>query len=526
MDRWRDADPPDRSALPAGPAPAGSPPYPGAKRPRSAGVNDSVPANGGVSDKDSDSHPHRRHAPPQRSKRAQVTRACHRCKRLQKGCSEQRPCRRCIEADLADSCCDPSPGPASASHAASRRLTPPLTMPPMLPPAQVLDHCANRFLTLLCPTIPILSQDYVLSLRLRAGTPDSTHENFGTLVAICAMVLLQVEEPAGFAFPGTVHENNLVYGRRLLEEANEAHRRVRQGPTPSFDYILLTFLIYACHAYLCHHSRAFYFLREATTLLLIFHPEDTPDLRTRALADRLFWVLLISERSHAIRYRRPVTLQVKADTPSPDASDPSLAGFRDLAALFRPLDTSFIALIDQEAEPSFPPSPSSFARIETAINRAVDHTADLRDTQKANLRVTQLWLRIILWQVRLRLGHLSDVTLTPGPGAPSSSSLTYLYPLEVAREATLSTRDLPISCLAVHGVGLTEKLFDIACSVVDVLARIPLIREEENGSGVKAQPEDDLRYLRRLITQLPGGAAVYLELLHKHAQLTLPGLVW
>ena len=496
----------DNAPHPLTPPLAPSPSTTGEKRSRSPSSTNGVLEPSGVGSRS-------RHAP--RAKRAQVSRACHRCKRLQKGCSEHRPCRRCIEADLAASCCDPSPRPA-ASHAILAPRSP--AAHPLLPPAEVVGFCAGRFFARLFPTIPILTEAYVATLRQRAEASPDAPEAYGAVIALCAVVVLQVEEAEHFSFPGIVHENNALYGRRLFDDAVEAHRRVHHASL-SFDYILLTFLIYACHASLSHHSRAFLFLREATTLLLVFPPD--PDPRTAALANRLFWVLLISERSHAIRYRRPVTLQVTAGTPSPDADagDAELAGFRALAALFRPLDTSFIALVDQEVDLSFTPSPPALAHIETAINRAVDHSADLRDTQKANLRVTQLWLRIILWKLRLRLGHLSDV-------APSGAncSMTYLYPLEVAREAMLSTRDLPVESVAVHGVGLTEKLFDIACSLVDVLARIPLPREED---GVReAQPEDDLRFLRRLISTLPGGESTYVDLLVKHVQTTLPGMVW
>lgn len=506
---------------PLTPPSAASPSGVGEKRSRSPASN----IDSGLSDANLNRDLSYRHGPP-RPKRAQVSRACHRCKRLQKGCSEHRPCRRCIEVGLADTCCDPSPRAVAASHAETRRPASPQASPPALPPAEVIDLCANRFFSALFPTIPIMTEHYVSSLRKKSETPKSHPESYGAVVALCAMVILKVEAEEGFSFPGIIPERNAAYGRRLFDEAVEIHRRVYPAPALSFDHILFTFFIYASHASLSHHSRAFLFLREATTLFLLFQPGNTTDPETRALADRLFWVLLVSERSHAIRYRRPVTLQVTATTPVPDSGDPSLAGFRCLAALFRPMDTSFIGLVNQEVDPSLLPSPPALARVETAINRAVDHTADLRDTQKANLRVTQLWLRIILWQVRLHLGHLSDIAAATGPGATTNNSLTYLYPLEVAREATLSTRDLPVPSLAVHGVGLTEKLFDIACALVDVLARIPLARKKEPGATAEVQPEDDLRFLRRLISPLPGGEDIYLDLLLKHVQTTLPALAW
>ncbi|KAK6077249.1 hypothetical protein SCUP234_00925 [Seiridium cupressi] len=489
---------------------------------------------------------------PRRVKRAQVSRACARCRRLQKGCSESRPCQRCIKTGLAEQCLAGGGTPTSSTPqsrfgtgtavyelgATSALITSP-TLSTLgvggpthtnfaresfqrqadLVPSHVVEHCAERFFSCLSPTIPILSVDYVSSLQRRmTESTEAGAEAYCVLIGMCAMVLLQVEEPGGRRFSDPVTaETNAAYGWVLLEEALAAHRHIPRRSNPSFENVLLAFFIYACHAALLHHSQAFFFLRETTTLYLLFKPETLPD-PTRTLAERLFWVLIASERGHAIRYRRPITLQITSATPSvasPTTSPGdvhSLAGFWSLAALFRPLDTSFIAVLNSESI-SCPPSPGSLDGIEAAINAAMNHAPPsvLHQTQKANLRVTQLWLRIIIWQVRLRLGHLSETAI-------AKSSHTYHYPLEVAKDLALSTRDLELEAMSVHGVGLTEKLFDIACVVVNVLARVPL--------GFERGPaEEDVRYLRGLITELPGGKTVYEKLMLKHLMAVLPGIV-
>ncbi|EQB47829.1 hypothetical protein CGLO_13000 [Colletotrichum gloeosporioides Cg-14] len=200
-----------------------------------------------------------------------------------------------------------------------------------------------------------------------------------------------------------------------------------------------------------------------------------------------------------------------------DEGDPHLlSGFWSLAGLFAPLDTSFIALLNQE-KVATPPSNAALTLIETAVNSALRASSELKDTQKANLRVTQLWLRIILWQLRLRFGYLQVAE------EAAQTSMTYHYPLEVAKDLVLSTRDLPVDSIKVHGVGLTEKLFDIASAAVDVLARVPITPSSPHRNG--AGPEDDLNYMRRLITRLPGGNSIYDELLDKHIQQAVPSMV-
>ncbi|KAL7629883.1 hypothetical protein AAE478_001406 [Parahypoxylon ruwenzoriense] len=491
-------------------------------------------------------------APP-RAKRAQVARACQRCRRLQKACSDSRPCLRCVRAGLAEVCGSftsqhlvrsqvrPSrvrgPGEVAAHGDAGsfKFAVPPafvnLDLPAspkafasfwresfkrkaaLLPP-QVIDYCSGRFFECLSPTIPILTPEYVAILRSRASSEDGS-EAYCVLLGLCAMVMLQVDDARGKSFgQSIVAENNAGYGWLLLEEVLAAHRHLMRKSSPSLDSVLLVFFIYACHAIMFHHSQAFFFIREATTLFLLIKPESMDDL-SRTLAERLFWVLLISERSHAIRYRRPSTLQVTAFNiglpPSGEGDNHSLSGFRCLAALFRALDTSFIALLNQEVVPRLLP-PGSLDEVEMAINTALNYSGpdSLLPTQTANLRVTQLWLRIVLWQLRLRLGHLSEQS--------TQSSRTYHYPLQVAKDLTISTRDLPVLSIQVHGVGITEKVFDIACAVVNVLARGPI-------QITKTAAEDDLKYIRRLILQLRGGATVYDALLLNHVQQTLPRMV-
>ncbi|KAI1383796.1 uncharacterized protein F4822DRAFT_433733 [Hypoxylon trugodes] len=487
---------------------------------------------------------------PTRVKRTQVARACQRCRRLQKACSDSRPCKRCSKAGLADECGALSiqarvlpqnrpPQIQSIAEIPVYGVTKPIgyTRAPSLAnidlptsphgfvsfsresferkvdllPPRVIDYCSARFFERLAPTIPILTPEYITNLKERAALES---EAYCVLLGLSAMVALQVEDPRGKFFGQFVTaENNAAYGWLLLEEALAAHRHLARSSNPSLDSVLLVFFIYACHASLFHHSQAFFFLREAATLFLLIKPETMDDL-SRSLAGRLFWVLLISERSHAIRYRRPITLQVTTNGVGSsffNSTESSLAGFRCLAALFKALDSSFIALLNQETASRILPR-DSLDDVEEAIDTALSHScpSDLLPTQKANLKVTQIWLRIVIWQLRLRLGHLSEHV--------EESSRTYHYPLEVATELVSATRELPIQSIQLHGVGITEKLFDVSCAVVNVLARVPV---QVNQTAA----EDNLKYLRHLILKLPGGTTVYDALFLKHVQQTLPTMV-
>jgi hypothetical protein len=449
------------------------------------------------------------------TKRLQVPRACERCKRLRRGCSDFRPCQRCVDSKLAHQCRSDVvpltailPGTLDYTHpgAAHQRIT-------QLLPNPVIDYCVERFFERLYPTIPILTTAYITRLRSVGSTPDGL-ESLCILLGMCGQVLLQTEEPEELFRQGIISEMNLNYGRILLDTAVFVWQTLPRHAPITIEVCLFAFFLYACEAVLSHHSRAFRYLRETTTLLLLYQNEAADDAE-RLVSSRLFYVLLISERSHAIRYRRPITLQVTEETPGLDILDPSLLGFLSLAALFRPLDTSFIALLNHEISAISPP-PEYINDVEARVNSALGSGFGLYDTQKANLRVTQLWLRIVIWKLRLHLGHLVEESF--------QHSLTFRYPIEVAKDLMLSTRDLPASAFKVHGVGMTEKLFDIASALVDVLARIPITPTSPSGVVANMMPANDLSYLRSLIQKSPSGDTIYDELMEKHIQQTVPSL--
>lgn len=512
----------------------------------------------------------------------------------------------------------------------------------------VLDHCISRFFSRLYPTIPILTPSYVDHLIQTSSSPseNGNSEAHTLLTSICALILLQIEDPTTHLFTshGIPHSNS-VYGRLLFEEAQgHHHRALASGSThgaqrrfaPTLERVLITFFLYACHAVSFHHSQAFFWLREATTLWVVLRVDD-PDsclgsgggdgegrelARTRKmLADRLFWVLLVSERSHGIRYRRPITLQITPTTPSLDfCADPVFTGLASLVALFKPLDTGFMALLNQEVTSAFgtpamvagpldvversitaalpgPTSPSlglspvmgpgigagngtgqislpsmspdgrlfDSASVSPTTTTSTEvtcllPTGHLHTTQVANLKITQLWLRVILWQIRLRIGLLIPPPASVTSPVPIKESLTYHHPLSIAHELVLVTKSLPLESIRIHGVGLTEKVFDVACAMVDVLAKVPIedrrrtlsgsspsssgatsvgsmslsllttsVREretlEERERFIQEEEEkEDLEWIRGLIHRLPGGEAIYDELLGKHIAGVLPGM--
>lgn len=90
-------------------------------------------------------------------------------------------------------------------------------------------------------------------------------------------------------------------------------------------------------------------------------------------------------------------------------------------------------------------------QLERDVRMALPPILELSSEEMANLRVTQSWLRIKLWELFPRFGFLSTESVY--------ECLTFRYPVVVATDLTIVAMKLPITSLQVHGVGMVRSLW-------------------------------------------------------------------
>lgn len=95
-------------------------------------------------------------------------------------------------------------------------------------------------------------------------------------------------------------------------------------------------------------------------------------------------------------------------------------------------------------------SVASLVNIEDCIQQAVPPNLDISDFQLADLRISQQWLRTMVWQLSITLGFLSSHS--------EHQCMTFQYPLQIARDLVFSTWKLPLQSMEAHGVGLVIPL--------------------------------------------------------------------
>ncbi|KAL2826391.1 hypothetical protein BDW59DRAFT_145115 [Aspergillus cavernicola] len=461
-----------------------------------------------------------------------VTAACDACRRRKVKCDAQQPCLPCRNAFIAcrTTTVRRKKGRQGATATVLRELqkAPVQTEVRSAPAPQaigmagyflrkpgllnltVVQSCAEYFFARMLGTVPILLP---ATFQSHVDRMAECLHSYCLVSAFCAFIFAQT----GYASWHNPENPPGTLGRSLLEEALAARRHLDPFTAPSRHGITIAFLLYGCQIGMGNQRHAYYFLREATTLytagMLDQSDTEVEEIRPSS-AGSLFWLLVVSERAHAIRRHRPITLQITPDSPALDhtPSDPFSIGFRCLADLYRPFDQSFLSRWNGTETSS---SRELLIRLEEHLQQAVPADLELPDIVLADLRVSQQWLRTMIWQLATSGGFLSST--------PSHPCLDFSHPLQIARDLSLATWKLSQESMETHGVGLVEKIFEITCTLADVMACLSPARLR--ASGFDLGPQDYLKHLFTLIHGLPGGDTKFLPLLLAKVGQTLPSML-
>jgi len=103
----------------------------------------------------------------------------------------------------------------------------------------------------------------------------------------------------------------------------------------------------------------------------------------------------------------------------------------------------------------------TYTALQKQLNLPHPAHISLTDIQRADILVTQQWLRLIVWQSSMRQGLLSSNA--------EDESMTFRYPLKIAHSLLDVISSLPTRSIEVHGMGIFEKIFEIGNTMVDVM---------------------------------------------------------
>lgn len=380
----------------------------------------------------------------------------------------------------------------------------------------MISTCVDYFFANLYPTQPILHRQVVGET---IGQMDSNPEAYCLVVSLCAYMVIQPNlELRSGAFDGLDNpiESNVQLGRALLAEAIRFRKGFDYVESPTVWSVITSFFLFGCHFCLDMHGTAWFHLREATTLALTLGMHEEATYRTADIIEtsrrrRLYWLLFVTERAYAIQQRRPLSLHASINLPTLE-EDPSetveLSGFLHLVNLYRPFDDTFVGFWNKNRTGC---TPEFLTRLQQELSDALPLYLQSTESQAVDLRCSQQWLRTMVWQLSISHGLLSS--------SAKDSSMTFQFPIDVSRDLLSATNQYSQQSMEIHGIGLVEKLFDISCTLVDVISYVPI--EQDN---FKYGPRDYLQQMMTLISGLRGGQQRYMPLLASKINETMPNV--
>lgn len=163
------------------------------------------------------------------------------------------------------------------------------------------------------------------------------------------------------------------------------------------------------------------------------------------------------------------------------------------------LDSSFVDSWNEASDA--PASTLTYTALQQQLNLPHPSHLSLTDIQKADILVTQQWLRLIVWQSSMRQGLLSSHA--------EDESMTFRYPLKIAHSLLNVISSLPTTSIEVHGMGIFEKIFEVGNTMLDVMQACGSSIPSES-YGVALDPFDTFV---KTLSQTPNSQRQYANLL-------------
>lgn len=446
---------------------------------------------------------------------------CPNCQRVNLPCVYQTPKkkgprkREIVRDDPISMQTEPSNSPKN-HNAISPALSTATFQPSPLLSLETIQNCLDAFFADKYPVMPILDREATYaSLHHLHGSPTQ----YGLITALCAVVMMQIEIPITSDKDGPLDSfqrfDSMSAVDFLIKETYRARECYDQVENPSLSSVQSSFFLFSCLSRLGKDNAAWIHLRESITMLQLLRLHEEASYSTMSdpsyerYSRRTFWLLFITEQAYALQRHLPLTLRRPINLPVVESGPEAtiIYGFLDSICLFRHFGDDFMSLWNSaERDNHNPISSQPLIKLQEFLKDAIPNVRERPEIQQADLLITRQWLKMIVWQLCLKNGMLSS--------NPITDSMSFHYPVDIARDVALVARLLPLEAFQANGIGILGKIFDIGCSLADVLLVHPHILHT---STIEVGPKDYLMDLVRILEMDIRGHSKYLLLLANRA---------
>ncbi|KAK2757724.1 hypothetical protein FQN54_004693 [Arachnomyces sp. PD_36] len=364
------------------------------------------------------------------------------------------------------------------------------------------------FQTRLYTVWPIVSAN---SLKERLSDPEAIDpEAYALGAALSAATLAQLRLPAH----REAGQSTQVTSGDFVRECLRFRASFDYQDSASLDSLLTSIFLHMYYANVDRITLATFALRDAITyahILNLGHRQTLDSLQPeqRQLRLRIYWILLVTERTFCMQHHPPIILQTIDYLPSPledgDSGSDLLTGFCNLVRLFTSIDGP---LIQAPNSASITPSPTySRARvreIQEGLQTGATTNPSIDEVQRVDIWITLAWLSSLLWQYSashfMLTSEQSDAFFAPN------------FPFVIAKDFLSLVCRASIDSVRPHGYGMEIKLFQLANSLIDVLVYAPSLGKAY--STIDWGPRHAVVALEHLLDMVASGQSERLDKLH------------
>ncbi|RDW79263.1 fungal specific transcription factor domain-containing protein [Aspergillus mulundensis] len=331
-------------------------------------------------------------------------------------------------------------------------------------------------------------------------------ESHALAAALCAATLAQLRLPGHTQ----AQESFLVTSGDFVRECIRLRTDHNPQNSASLESLLTSLFLHMYYANVDQIPLATFALRDAIThahLLSLGNVELFKDSQEeQQLRLRVYWILLVTERTFCMQHELPITLQTIEDLPVPvddGDSDPALlTGFCNLVRLFTRIDGPLLQAPYLAPHPTY--SRAKITDIQEDLQTRATKDPIIDEVQRVDIWVTLAWLSSLLWQYSashyMLASDSSNVCLAPS------------YPFVIARNFLSLVCGASLDSVRPHGYGMEIKLFQLANSLIDVLVYVPSLSKIY--SDCEWGPRHAVVELEHLLDIVAGGKSERLDNLH------------
>ncbi|KAL7940445.1 fungal-specific transcription factor domain-containing protein [Trichoderma barbatum] len=328
----------------------------------------------------------------------------------------------------------------------------------MLPRSTFLPY-VHVFFERLYPVFPIIDKDWLLTL-LQSDEHQEEPLSAGLysfLAALSAAVIVQLNaadstfDDSENASRSTLNFRSTFSAQFYMAQCIQA--RKQRGFIEECDEwtVLTSFFLFAYHGNLDQSRSAWYYLREAIGFI-----------QTLGMDERNTYTGLDTETAE----RRRPALGPTIDLPRVlESQNPKLAyGFVTLAKVFAAVDEPFMTAWKDQSPSGTVGAPKQASQ---SIARFLRHSevegvlCEVEETQRLDILITHYWLRLLHCQLQIEHSPES-ISIYDASNAHCILDISWSV-LQII--STAST-----ACLESHGIGMEQKVSDVATCLCDILA--------------------------------------------------------